>query len=76
MLFLSAPPSAAAVETLDPRRSPGDEFEVAGSTIYLLYPGGSGRSKLTLAYFERQLGVAGTARNWNTLLKLVELTSA
>ena len=74
VLFLSAPPASAAVETLDENRSPGDEFAVSGSTIYLSFPNGSGRTKLTLDYFERRLGLVGTARNWNTLLKLVELT--
>ena len=48
---------------------------MSGREIYLRYPNGAGRSKLTLDYFERRLGVAGTARNWNTLLKLVELTA-
>jgi uncharacterized protein (DUF1697 family) len=75
VLFLSAPPAPAAIETLDPHRSPGDEFGLSGKTIYLSYPNGSGRTKLTLDYFERRLGLIGTVRNWNTLLKLVELTT-
>ena len=33
------------------------------------------RSKLTNALLERHLGVAGTARNWNTVLKLADLAS-
>jgi hypothetical protein len=33
----------------------------------------AGRSKLTIDYFERQLGVAATALNGNTLLKLLAL---
>ena len=68
-------PAAAAVGTSIPDRSPGDEFSVAGREIYLHLPNGSGRTKLTLDYFERRLGVTGTARNWNTLLKLIELTA-
>jgi uncharacterized protein (DUF1697 family) len=74
VLFLSGTPEPAAVASLDPDRSPGDEFRVAGQEIYLRYAAGAGRTKLTLDYFERRLGLAGTARNWNTLLKLVELT--
>ena len=76
VLFLSDAPAGERVETLEPERSPGDQFAVSGRTVYLSYPNGSGRSKLTLDYFERRLGLAGTMRNWNTLLKLVELTSA
>ena len=75
VVFLDSAPKAAAIATLDPDRSPGDEFSVSGSEIFLRYPNGSGRSKLTLDYLERRLGVTGTARNWNTLLKLVELTA-
>ncbi len=73
--FLDRQPAREAVATLDPRRSPGDEYSVSGREIYLHYPNGSGRSKLTLGYFERRLGVSGTTRNWNTLLKLIELTA-
>jgi uncharacterized protein (DUF1697 family) len=76
VVFLDAAPAAAAVAALDPDRSPGDEYAVAGREIFVHYPNGSGRSKLTLDWFERQLGVAGTARNWNTLLKLQELAAA
>ena len=74
-VFLDRAPKAAAIATLDPDRSPGDELRVVGREIYLRYPNGSGRSKLTLDYLERRLGVTGTARNWNTVLKLVELTA-
>jgi uncharacterized protein (DUF1697 family) len=70
VVFLDRPPGADAVAELDPRRSPPDEFYVRGREIYLHLPNGAGRSKLTIAYFERRLAAAATARNWNTLLKL------
>lgn len=44
-----------------------------GKHLYAVYPDGVGRSKLTAAVIDRTLGVAGTARNWNTVLKLKEL---
>ncbi|MCG2602634.1 MAG: GDP-mannose 4,6-dehydratase, partial [Achromobacter sp.] len=37
--------------------------------------GGSGRSKLDLGYFERGLGVEGTARNWNTVTRLAAIAT-
>jgi uncharacterized protein (DUF1697 family) len=74
VVFLDERPKRAAVAALDPNRSPGDRFEVAGREIYLSLANGAGRTKLTLDWLERRLGVAGTQRNWNTLLKLVELT--
>jgi uncharacterized protein (DUF1697 family) len=41
-----------------------------GRHAYITYPDGQGRSRLTLALIERTLGTHGTARNWNTVLKL------
>jgi uncharacterized protein (DUF1697 family) len=38
------------------------------------YKEGVGRSKLTPALIERHLGQPGTARNWNTVNKLIELS--
>ncbi len=58
---------------LDPGRSPPDEFEVRGREIFLRLPNGMGRTKLSHDYFERRLEVAATARNWKTVLALVEL---
>lgn len=75
VVFLDTAPTRAAVAVLDPDRSPGDEFAVSGREIFVHYPNGQGRSKLTLDWFERELAVAGTARNWNTLLKLQELAA-
>jgi uncharacterized protein (DUF1697 family) len=74
VVFLDEAPVKAAVSGLEPNRSPGDEFAVLGREIYLSLPNGLGRSKLTIDWFERGLGVRATARNWNTLRKLIELT--
>ncbi len=71
VVFLNGPPKAAK---LDPDRSPPDRFEVVGREIYWHAPDGVGRSKITIDWFEKSLGVRGTARNWNTVLKLIELT--
>jgi uncharacterized protein (DUF1697 family) len=73
--FLDREPEPGAVAELDPGRSPPDEFELRGREIYLRLPNGMGRTKLSGDYFERRLGVAVTARNWRTVLKLVELSA-
>jgi uncharacterized protein (DUF1697 family) len=44
--------------------------------LYVVYPDGMGRSKLSSSVVERVLGARGTARNWNTVLKLAALASA
>ena len=71
--FLEKAPAKAAVRKVDPDRSPPDAFDVRGREVYLSYPNGSGRTKLTLSYLERVLGVQGTARNWRTVQRLAEL---
>jgi uncharacterized protein (DUF1697 family) len=76
VVFLGGAPAPAAVAELDPNRSPPDELAVRGREIYLHLPNGAGRTKLTIDYFERRLGVAATHRNWNTLLKLIQLAAA
>ena len=73
VVFLDRAPAASAAFELDPERSPADEFTLQGRELYLRLPNGAGRSKLTLDYFERTLGVRATARNWNTLLKVLAL---
>ena len=47
-----------------------------GREAYFVYPDGMGRSKLTPNLIEKHLGGAGTARNWNTVLKVLTLTRA
>jgi uncharacterized protein (DUF1697 family) len=44
-----------------------------GKELYIVYPAGIGRSKLTHALIEQKLGLRGTGRNWNTVLKLAAL---
>jgi uncharacterized protein (DUF1697 family) len=72
--FLAGRPTPAKVATLDPDRSPPDEFAVRGREIYLWLPNGVARTKLTNAFFDSRLGTTSTLRNWRTVLKLVELT--
>lgn len=47
-----------------------EQVELDGATLYLHYPDGAGRSKLTNVLIERKLGIRGTARNWNTVMKI------
>ena len=67
-----------AKENLDALRAlavQGEGIEVVGNVAYLNTPGGLSSSKLG-AKFDKGLGVPNTARNWNTVLKLLELAKA
>ena len=74
--FLPSEPTAEQIASLDPNRSKGDTFKVLGREIYMLLPNGAGNSKLTNAYFDSKLKTVSTARNWRTVLKLLEMARA
>jgi uncharacterized protein (DUF1697 family) len=49
---------------------------VRGRCAYIVYPDGIGRSRLTTALIEKTLESRGTARNWNTVLKIDALADS
>ena len=71
--FLDKRVKAADAKKVDPQRFQPDTFEIDGREIYVTYPNGSGRSKLTIQVFERAFGVIATGRNLNTVNALIEL---
>jgi uncharacterized protein (DUF1697 family) len=71
--FLSDKPAAAAMQALRDAYQGPETMQLLGAELYIHYGEGMGRSKLTNTLIERKLGVAGTARNWNTVTKLLEL---
>jgi len=71
--FLRDQPDKAQVASLDPDVSPPDEFRVSGREIYLRCPDGVARSRLTAPYFDTRLKTVSTARNWRTVLALLEM---
>ncbi len=65
-------PTKAAMATLQGAIKGSESAKAVGSTLYLTYPDGIGSSKLTITVIEKALGTRGTARNWNTVLKVME----
>jgi uncharacterized protein (DUF1697 family) len=64
------PVDPANVTTLQNAIVGREVVRAKGRCAYIVYPDGIGRSKLTTAIIEKKLGTRGTARNWNTVLKL------
>lgn len=75
VMCLREAPDAAAIDTLRAAIVGREVVDVRGREGYLYYPDGVGTSKLTHAVIEKKLGTQGTARNWNTALKLLQLSS-
>ncbi len=73
VVFLKDAPKAKAVEALAAAIRGREVIQADGRHLYAYYPDGIGRSKLTHALIESKLGTRGTARNWNTVLKLAQL---
>ena len=69
-VVLKEAPGRAAVAALQKAIKGREVVRAKGREAFITYPDGQGRSKLTMALIERHLGSAGTARNWNTVLKL------
>ncbi|HZP76793.1 MAG TPA: DUF1697 domain-containing protein [Pseudolabrys sp.] len=74
VMVLKDKPGAAAVTALRAAIKGRETVAAAGRELYIVYPDGIGRSKLTVALIEKTLARRGTGRNWNTLLKLATLT--
>jgi uncharacterized protein (DUF1697 family) len=77
---LSGPAGKDAVAALDAIRAKyparRDSFVLDGETLYLHLPDGAGETKFSGKGLDKALGVAATARNWNTVLKLREMAKS
>lgn len=71
--FLSKAPAAEKLQALAAADYGPDEFEVGERALYLRQPNGVMGTKLP--DLDRALGVIATARNWNTVGKLVALSA-
>lgn len=70
-VFLDATPT---IELAVPDGIP-EEAVLDGREVFVRYPEGIGGSKLQAGWFEKRLGVTGTARNANTIAKLIALSA-
>ena len=76
VVVLKGAPTAAQVKTLQAAIKGREMVRAHGRQAYITYPDGIGTSKLTLPIIEKHLGVRGTGRNWNTVLKMAALEKA
>jgi uncharacterized protein (DUF1697 family) len=73
--FLRSKPGAALVKALGPLAAKStDEYKLLGSEIYLHCPNGYGKTLLSNTFFERQLKVPATTRNWKTVNSLCAMS--
>ena len=70
--FFKAPLDSEKVRTLQAAITGRELVRSDGRQLYMIYPDGVGASKAALLV-DKVLGVRGTARNWNTVMKLARL---
>ncbi len=74
MLILSKnPPKPDAAIALQERATEDERVIKVGETLWVHFPAGVAKSKLSPALLDRIIGSTATARNWNTVLKIGEL---
>jgi uncharacterized protein (DUF1697 family) len=71
--FLSNVPEGNFREEIDKSRDDSEQFIIAGKEMYLFFPNGYGRTKLTTNFFEKKLKVKATIRTLRVINKLLEI---
>jgi uncharacterized protein (DUF1697 family) len=71
--FLSSSPASQPIQEIDTVKDELEEFLICGKEIYLFCPNGYGQTKLTNNFFEKNLKVLATTRNWNSVNKLLSM---
>jgi uncharacterized protein (DUF1697 family) len=71
--ILSGIPRRDNAEKLGAFQSNNDEYIIFKDMIYLYCPDGYGRTKFSNIFFENNLKLSATTRNWKTVGKLVEM---
>ncbi|RKR88678.1 uncharacterized protein (DUF1697 family) [Micromonospora pisi] len=71
--FLAERPDPSRLAAIDFTAYAPEECGVGERELYVWYPGGQQNAKLTYAFFEKRLGGVATARNWNTVTKLLAM---
>jgi uncharacterized protein (DUF1697 family) len=72
--MLSNTPSDDLVALASEKVYEGEEYYIINDCIYFYCEAGYGKAKFSMNYFERKLETTGTARNYNTMVKLLALS--
>lgn len=73
--FLTEKAGNADLDAMNALKSDSEQFTLTDDALYLHAPDGIARSRLA-AKIDRLLGVSTTARNWRTVMKLLDLAKS
>jgi uncharacterized protein (DUF1697 family) len=71
--FLSSEPNAEACAKVRAMKTDPEKLHIEGREMYIYFPDGAGRSKLSWPALEKILKTPGTARNWNSVTNLLAM---
>jgi len=71
--FLASEPAPQARATLLGMKFHPEELHLKGRELYIYFPDGAGRSKLPWSSIGKLLKTTGTARNWNSVTKMLAI---
>ena len=73
VIFLYEKPSEAQIQKVINIDYPPDKFRIIGKDIFIYCPNGFGKTRLYTNFFEKKMGMTGTARNWKTITTLLQM---
>ena len=76
VMFLKDEPATDAIAALRKAIVGRESIAAEARQLYIVYPDGIGRSKLSTRFIEKQIGTRGTGRNWNTVVELAATAAA
>jgi uncharacterized protein (DUF1697 family) len=76
LLLSKSPPAKGAEDVIQARAVAGEQVRRAGDALWFHYPEGVGTSKLTPSLIDRAIGSPGTARNYRTVVTLLDMVRA
>jgi uncharacterized protein (DUF1697 family) len=71
--FLAERPEAGAKKEFMKIKSDSEEMHLNGRELYIYFSEGMARPRIAWMSVAKTLGTTGTGRNWNTVLKLLEM---
>lgn len=73
-ILLEEIPSLKHIALTTKFSSQKEEFYITEHCVYIYYQLGAGKAKLSNNFFEKKLNVTATARNYNTIVALLQLS--
>ena len=73
IVFLASDPGAEARGNVLRIKTEPEELRIDGRELYIYFPNGQARPKMSWAAVNKALKTPGTGRNWNSVVKMLEM---